>query len=256
MEFTFNEYIKNPMGRKNSVFSQREMFRNLYKQKLDNILARELGKVDYKLFIYKDKYIAYFKIPSEVVPKFYYDVVVEFYPGDNTIKMDGNLENYNVKFFSNDPSFVYTFAYAFNKHDLIFKDMDSKLPKIALKTSAKEKNPENQIGYVKSLFFTYLLMRQYGLFSKSKFETYAKSYDKKALLKEIEDADIKIGKRQEEGSKIKKGIKFVDKDKKSRSIQQKPQMSSDTMKVVNNTKNVKNTKTTNRIGSVKKTKRI
>lgn len=252
MEFTFKEYIKNPMGRKNSVFSQREMFRSLYRQKLDNILARELGKVDYKLFIHKDKYIVYFKIPSEVVPKFYYDVVVEFYPTDNSIKMDNNIENYNVKFFSNDPSFVYTFAYAFNKNNLLFKDIDSKLPKISLKTAAKEKNPYNQVGYVKSLFFTYLLMVQYGLFDKSKFELYAKPYNKKELLKLIQDADEKIKDRQEQGSRIKKAVKF-EKDKNNHKQNKPVQNSSDSVK---QTKTVRQTKSTNRIGNTKRTKRI
>lgn len=254
MEFTYNDYIKNPMGRKNSVFSQREMFRSLYRQKLDAILARELGKVNYQLFINKDKYVIYFKIPSEVVPKFYYDTVIEFYTNDKLIHMENSLENYNVRFFSNDPSFVFTFAHAFRKNDLNINDLDSKLPKLAIKKEAKEKNPDNQIGYVKSLFFAYLLMRQYGLFDKKKFELYSKSYNKNALLKEVENAEDKIRKRQEEAQRLKKAIKIVKPKEPVR--QNNNQVETNSKFNVKKTPSVKSTNSIKKTNTVKKTKRI
>ena len=49
---TFDEYIQNPMGKTNSVISNRIMYRNMYQEKLDKIMVREAGKVDYKA--YKD----------------------------------------------------------------------------------------------------------------------------------------------------------------------------------------------------------
>ena len=76
MKITFKDYINNPMGVKNSVFSNREMYRNLYKDKLDKLLVRESGKIDYYLYTNKDIYIVHIKVPSETVKDFYYDVVL------------------------------------------------------------------------------------------------------------------------------------------------------------------------------------
>ncbi len=48
MKMTFDQYINNPMGIKNAVFSAREMYKELYTKKLNVILVREVGKVLYK----------------------------------------------------------------------------------------------------------------------------------------------------------------------------------------------------------------
>ena len=78
MEMTFRQYIQNPMGIANAVISNREMYRQLYTGKLDKIMVREMGHIDYKLYVGKKKYYIHFKIPSEIIEKFYYDVVIEF----------------------------------------------------------------------------------------------------------------------------------------------------------------------------------
>ena len=80
MEMTFDQYIQNPMGKENAVISNRTMYRNLYQEKLDKILVREAGNIEIKAYHVGKRYICYLKIPSEVVPKFYYDVLIEFRP--------------------------------------------------------------------------------------------------------------------------------------------------------------------------------
>lgn len=197
---TFDGYIQNPMGKDNAVISNRVMYRNLYTEKLDKILVREAGKIDIKAYHVGKRYICYLKIPSEVVPKFYYDVLIEFTtPKGEMIGTD--LKSYNVKFYSNDPSFVYTFAHAFIKNGLFIKDFENKMSKKAIKDVAKEKNPNNQVGYVKSLYFAYLIMSKRGLFSKTRYvDKYSESY----LKREIMHADKKIQERQEAAEKISK----------------------------------------------------
>ena len=114
MKMTFDEYIKNPMGKDNSVFSKRGMYKDLYTGKFDAILAREAGNIDFMLYKSDDsKYTIHIKIPSEVVEKFYYDVVIEFSTKEKFDFVRPTLSNYDVKFFSNDPAFVFTFAYSY-----------------------------------------------------------------------------------------------------------------------------------------------
>ena len=52
---TFDEYINNPMGVKSAVISNREMYRKMYTEKLNKIMVREVGKIDYQLYKSKKK---------------------------------------------------------------------------------------------------------------------------------------------------------------------------------------------------------
>lgn len=204
MEMTFNGYIMNPMGTKNAVFSQRDMYKKLYTEKLDKILLREGGKFTYTL--YKDstsnRYFCHIKVPSEVIEKFYYDVVIMFYTTNPSLKGEKTLKNYFVKFYSNDPSFVYTFAYAFNKNELIIEDLITKMSKRSIEQEASIRNPQSIIGYVKSLYFAYLIIQKYGLFEKINYTVKAKRYSKRALLNDIVPADTKVADRQEAEEKL------------------------------------------------------
>ena len=138
MNMTYNDYIQNPMGRENAVYSARYMYRDLYTQKLDTIMVRENGKINYKLYYTKDeRYIVHMKIPSEAVPNFYYDTVIEFYTNNEVNKHSNSLDKYYTKFYSNDPSFVFTFAHAFIKNKMFVEDMIPKMSKEAVKNKAK-----------------------------------------------------------------------------------------------------------------------
>ena len=253
---TFDEYIANPMGGKNSVFTQREMYRSMYTQKLDAILLREAGRIDYFLYKDKDNYIAHIKVPSEVVPKFYYDVVVEFIPKGINSGLSKTLNNeYNVTFYSNDPAFVYTFAHAFIKNKLFFTDLEPKMSKLAVKNKAVEKNPQDQIGYVKSIYFAYLWMKRAGLFNKLKFDAEAKSYSKRIILATVEHADKKINDRQEKEAELNKK-KRIEKSKeiakKNAEREYKPDGQIKPSGKSTSIGTVKKTKTTKRSSSIKR----
>ena len=204
MKMSFDDYISNPMGTRNSVISNRNMYKEMYRNKLDKILVREVGKVKYELYHNKDRYFIHFKIPSEVIPKFYYDTVIEFYTDESAYANSKNLKKYYSKFYSNDPSFVYTFAYAFLENDIFIRELIPRMSKAAVKKVATEKNPKREVGYVKSLYFAYLLMNNYNLFDKIEFSTYGKKYSKKALLDQIMNADEKIADRKEASFKVAK----------------------------------------------------
>lgn len=200
---TYHDYIQNPMGIKNAVISNREMYRKMYTEKWDAIKLRENGIIKYILFKSKTDYYAYIKVPSEVIPNFYYDVVIRFFPENKTVVVENTLENYDVQFFSNDPSYVFTFAHAFSKNNLFIEDLSKRMSKLALKKTASEKNPNDQVGYVKSLYFAYLFIKSKGLMTKDIYST-GINYDKNYLLSLIEDADIKIDDRQKATEKLKK----------------------------------------------------
>lgn len=223
---TFDEYIQNPGGKKNAAYSFKDMYRKMYTEKLDKLRVRENGIIKYALYITDTDFYIHMKIPSEVVPKFYYDTIARFTPpkGKGEVIQSQNLNNYDVQFYSNDPSFVYTFTHAFIKSDMFITDLEFKMNKLALKHVAKERNPQDQVGYVKSIFFMYLEMKRLNLFSKLRWNGVAQTYNKNIWKSTVEFADIKIKERQEKGEAIAKKnrrIKKANPDRKLPSVNNK-----------------------------------
>ena len=253
MEMTFDDYIQNPMGKDNAVISNRNMYRDLYKSKLDKILVRENGKIEHHCYSIGLKYMCYLKIPSEVVPNFYYDVLIEFSPSKKLVG-SGSLKDYNVRFFSNDPSFVYTFAHAFIKNGLFINNYQDKMSEKAIKEVAKEKNPKNQVGYVKSLYFAYLFMQSRGLFSKLR---YVDPYSEVIVKKGIDPADKKIRDRKEAAEAMEKKNRVVKKTQDRENSDDRNNISRE-IPIVKKTLGTKITKVgkissnTKKIGKVKK----
>lgn len=203
---TFQQYIDNPLGKKSAVFSQREMYKELYTKKYGAVLLRENGSFTTRMYLdsKRDRYFMHMKVPSEIVEKFYYDVVIEFYPIDGTNTTQNDLTNYGVRFFSNDPSFAFTYEYVFAKNDLFIKELKPKASKIALKTKPDERNPYQIPGYVKSLYFCYLHMKSRSLFNKTHWKQYAIEFSTTKLLANVENTDKKVADRQRLGQKVAK----------------------------------------------------
>ena len=253
------QYVQNPKGKNSMVFnaSAREHIRNSYISKYDAILLRERGKIDY--YLYEDKktnrFFAHFKIPSEVVPKFYYDVVLEF-SADENVKNTEDLFKYNVRFFSNDPAFVYTYANAFEVNKLFVEELRPRMSKKALHKEAKERNPRGEIGYVKSVFFAYITMRDKGLNKKNKFSAEAMKFSKMHLLETVRNADDVIAERQQEGEKVARQKSATrSKEKKEKKTEGLVQNTLG-IKTTKSIGSIKSTKSNNKIiGSVKKLKR-
>lgn len=208
MEMTLEQYILNPMGKNNAVLNAtaREAIRASYTQKFNAILLREKGRINYRL--YKDtknnRYYAHIKIPSETVENFYYDTVLEFYTNEDVEEAGKNLFKYFVNFYSNDPAFVYNYAYVFEKNKMFITQLRSKMSKVAITTAAKEKNPSNQVGYVKSIYFAYLMMQNKSLNKIDRFNGEAIELDINYLISQVTDADTKISEREEAGKKVTK----------------------------------------------------
>ena len=199
---TLEEYIKNPMG--SSVMTNRQVYHQMYTEKWNTIKLRENGLIIFTLYQDKENYFIHFKIPSEVVPKFYYDTIIRFYltKGKEAEAKSRMLSNYDVQFYSNDPNFAYTFAHAFNKNGLFIKDLESKMIEKCLKEKAIEKNPKDEVGYVKSLYFAYLEIKDKGLLVKARWQNITRKYDKKVWAITVANAYDVIEDRKKRGEEI------------------------------------------------------
>lgn len=201
---TFEEYIKNPMGIKSSVITNRGMYEQMYTEKWDALKVRENGFIRHVLYQIKEDYYIHLYIPSETIKNFYYDVIIRFYlPKDKTSNAgESTLAHYETQFYSNDPSFVYTFAHAFKVHGLFIKDLESKMSQQALKDRPEIKNPHDDIGYVKAFYFAYLEMKEQKLFLKANWKFKTKPYSKSVWLNTVQHADDKVADRQAKGAAL------------------------------------------------------
>lgn len=209
---TFDEYIKNPAGKGASVITNRQMYQNMYQKQFDELLVKENGLIMYHLYVGTDDYYIHLKIPSEITKNFYYDTIIRFYIGSGkaNVKMEKTLKNYDVQFYSNDANFVFTYCYAFNSRKMFPKDLNNKMSELALKQKAKIKNPRNELGYVKSLYFAYLEMKRGDLFTKSRWETLSTKYNKNVWNQTVDHADDKIRKANELINADRKAKKKID----------------------------------------------
>ena len=255
---TFNRYMDNPSAG-TSTFTNRGMYKAMYKDKFDKLLVREQGRIAFKIYRTQnstDTYYIVFKIPSESMSEFYYDVVVELSAHKNEYKNSPNLRMYDVRFYSNDQAFIYAFAYAFNKHGLFIPLLRSKMSKVALEQKSLSRNPRADIWYVKSLCFAFFVMERYNLFSRSMLNQNAVKFNQSDLFKNVSHSDTKL----EEYNKKKKDIKLrkqAEKDiLRSSSRASNIRKSSDIDSNIRYIQNTKTTKYTGKISHTSRTKRI
>lgn len=245
LKMTLNEYINNPMGGR--IMTQRGMYKQSYDDKFDKLLLRENGKIEYHLFKTNEKYVIYFKMPSESLQGLYYDVVLEFTPRDNDAKVSSDLKNYNVRFFSNDRAFIFTYAYAFKDHGLLINDFETKLG-IAVKEKPETTNPQLMIGYVKEFYFAYRVIVTKGLFNKAVFTANLKSYSPASLKAKIASGQDKM----DEYDKLKAAEV---KHKRANKISNKGEVIQST-KVTKTTKNVSIVQKVKSMSTVKPIKKL
>ena len=249
MKMTLDEYIQNPLGTSAVVSGiVKESVRRIYTEKFNNILLRENGKIDHYKYVTDDnQYIIHIKIPSEIVKNFYYDVVIRFFADSKVLDLGRSLNKYYFQVYSNDPAFVYTHAYVFNKNDMFFQDLKSKMSKLALTGKPKEKNPTEQLAYVKSIYFAYLFMSNRGLFKTITWKD-AEPYVPSKLASNIMHSDQKVRLRQEEGEKVDKRKKIIADTAIARKVSNmgvSDQAKQRLVVTTNKTQNVKKTKAVN-----------
>lgn len=254
MFMTFENYVRYPYAKGASPLTAelREMIYERYKKKLDVVIVREMNKFDY--FLYYDKmsdiYVCHLKVPSEVVPKLRYDVVIQFFTDNDNIRKDSTLNRYYVKFFSNDPAYNFEFCHTHIEHGLYIQELHSKSMQKAIKEKANIKNPKDELGYIKSLMFAYFIMKNKSLFSKALYQTTGSPYNPKVLLTKIMSSDDKLIQRTELGQDIERVKKLSKKGMDAAKSDH-----SDDAKFIAHSNKIKRTKTVNTVKKIGTTKR-
>lgn len=252
-KMTINQYITNPQLRGGRVMSgmMRESVRKNYTDRFYKLNLRENNKWTYTMYIDEEnnEYYIHIKMPSETIKDFYYDVVFKFFVDENVKNVGTSLLNYYFQCFSNDPAFCYTYAYVFYNNDLIVPALKSRVSKLAKNDRPEVTNPTENTGYVKSLYFAYLLMKNRGLFNTLTWGN-AIEYNKDDLLNSVEDMNSKVSKREDEQKRLNERNKRKKETKESIAKHHTNRLSANEKKnIVRKTKVIKNT--TKSVKSVK-----
>lgn len=157
-----HEYIDNPMGKGSNAIYNRDLVKSDMISRYDKNIEKG-RKLELEVYNKGEDYVFHFIIPSESDKRDNtYDVLIHFHPEDPSVIGDKNLNRYNIKFFSNCPSFTYTYAYAFNKKGLLIDALNGKYGKEVLDNAPSTRNPNEIINYEKSLFFACHYLDKYG----------------------------------------------------------------------------------------------
>ena len=196
------EYIPDP----NKSAQENQQEHDFYTNKLNNIMGETKKTPSVTIYNENDDLWFHFKIPDEEMRTFYYDVVFVFYPNSKLDIDSPDIYGYDVKFFSNDPGFMYKYCYEFNKSKLIVDPLKTRLSSRALTEPAKVMNPNHELRYPKTIFFAYLVMENLGLFQKKNIQAHGVTKLTRSFFVQSIQSSVTIYNKRQTRDKTTKGI--------------------------------------------------
>jgi hypothetical protein len=256
LKYTFDDYINNPSGKGSAVIAS--INKDQFNKELIGLESNN-GKSSYT--VYKQiksggivSYVIHFLIPSNT-KNFFHDVVVEFTPKKDDSTTNRTIKNHTVRFFSNDSNFVFTYAYTFKSHGVLITELEKLLPFRSTVQKPTMRNPDNAMGYNKSIVFAYLIMQRNGLFAKDTLNRLAKN----AGINVIRANILPFDKKEQERKKITQEAKEAgEKEKRTpanKVIKSKNLLGDKLPSPPKISKIVGNSKMTKKVSSVKKSKK-
>lgn len=225
---TIKEYIENPMGRGDSSLGQnRKVIVDTLMSKYESLTNRK--EIKMKCYISQlaipTKFYVHLTIPSETERDNTYDVIFEF-----TKDKEKSMANWDVRVFANSPSFAYTFAYVYLKHDLMIKSLAKKLGKEFIKLEPKVRNRYQIVTYEKYVFFGAKFILDSKILGEEAFSKKAQTVastgypGKVRTLQEImKEYDAAAGKLERKKRQEQKSIEQRNREKKEIRVPQRAQ---------------------------------
>lgn len=254
LKYTFDNYINNPSGKGSAVTAS--INKDTYNAELLSLESKN-GKVKYTVYRQSKigggiTYYIHFLIPSST-KGFFHDVVIEFNPNPDDSISDKSIKKYTVRFFCNDDNFVYTYAYAYKSHGVLIAELEKLLPFRSIAQKPTMRNPDNAMGYNKSIIFAYLVMIRDNLFLKDNLSRICKN----AGINTIKNSITNFDKKKQERNKITQDAKnsFKKQESKNKVIKSKNLLGNTLPSLPKITKIVNNSKIIKKVSGVKKAKK-
>lgn len=262
---SLQDFLESPMGRGTGILPNRDLIINDFKSRYFKML--EKGK-EFKTEVYynnkTDTYYFHIKVPSETERKNTYDVVLELSPVDKQMMKikPHRINKYKTRFFSNSPSFIYTYAYIMKHNNMLIKELTGKYAPIVLRKEPKTKNPTGTILYEKSITFAIISILEHTEYLDRNYLQNIQKGHPNNLIKHIRtDIDIlkEIDDERNKLSQIKRNEKREQKEKVERASREvkamiKPKKTVNKITPKKSTSTNKTQSTTRRVGAKKSTR--
>lgn len=241
------DFFNNPAGKGSTILNI-----NATKSQFNARYNEIQERIHHKIYFVKKSIYFLINIPSSV-NGIMYDIVVKFEP---TPKSAGeSITDMSMEMFSNSPSFLYTFANAYDKQKIFAKEFKRKLSSKMLKDIAKTKNPYGILSYDFSIYSALYYILSNDLTKISNLETFAIKTNLNEVIRSVKNADAlqKDRKLQKDYNKM---LEKEELDEKKDKIKHgKQEDNEQTIRDVPNAKSVKNNKSIKKTKSVAKIKR-
>lgn len=177
------DYMNNPGG-KGSVAPGKHLLLNDLDRRYA-LLERD-KPIELKVYIDKYSYIFHLVITTEADEKENtYDVVLKFDPSSKADRFDGTIKKYNMKIFSNCPSFTYTYAYVAHINGLLVDGLRGKYDKEIIKNPPIQRNPRLVLNYEKSIYYACKYIIEKGYLSKALIDSQTQRFNKTLFGEDI-----------------------------------------------------------------------
>lgn len=153
---TITEYLQNPYGKGSAIAAG--ALQGAKETMMTELLELE-GRFACRAYICQGRAILHVVVPSKKKPNISYDVLFEVHLNDIP-STEVTIENSSIKVFSNCPSFIFTYAHAFEEKGLTIKWLENKYRSEVRKNLAVVKNASNVIGLERSLYLACLYLRR------------------------------------------------------------------------------------------------
>lgn len=189
LKYTLKDYMNNPSGKGSTVIPNRQIIIEDFKKRYEKI--KEHHKFDTEIYRNKDDYFFHILVPSEDKDKeITYDVIIQFTMLDEDFKNDININRYYVKFFSNCPSFTFTYAYVYNTNNIIVDGFETKYRDEVILNEPNTRNPNQIVSFEKSIYFACLhILSNTTYLNKLYLNSHAKSLNINSLIKRVRTTD-------------------------------------------------------------------
>lgn len=247
------EFLNNPVG-KGAIVPGKDIILTNLDYRLEVLLRYK--KININVYTQEENVYYHLEIPTESRERENtYDIIIKFKPTSQANILDKSYKQYDIEFFSNCPSFTYTYAYVAKLNGYLIPEFENKYEEIVLKYPPVSRNPGLTFGYEKSIYFAckYLLEDKQRL-----LKSYAKTHGKpltKNTMKEIKHMNVVEEEIRREKSK-KKENKYL--DKKTKKVAEKAIREYNKKQSKSNVNTIKKTSSTknkvNKIQPMKKKK--
>ena len=187
------DFYNNPMGKGSTAIQSKNVVVQDLIRRYNVIINDKNKKISFNVYKKDNRYLIHFLIPSEKKgAKNNYDVILDFVPlDDKDVLNDKDIKRYPVRYFSNCPSFTYTYAYAFMVYESLVPELIKKYKKEVIDKAPMSRNPGLIMNYEKTIFFAiyHLLNTEKSYLNKNVLDMNHKTFSSDVINKIIRNTD-------------------------------------------------------------------